>query len=166
MNSFIAAYGLEEGVEARAPLYDRRVIEFALSRPIVERNSGGEQKLLVRHAMRDLLPIEVLAPRPIKTGTQAGYFSNLMRAATPLLKETLESSKLGDLGIVDQAMLQRMTGVYLRGGGDGYLGEQLFDTMQAELWLKAELDEATREQDQITPWSGYVAQPDLTGNGV
>jgi hypothetical protein len=166
LNSFVADYVLEEGVEARTPLYDRRVIDFALSRPIAERNCGGEQKLLVRRAMRGLLPIEVLQPRPVKTGTVASYLSASMKAALKTFDSTLQSPVLGQLGVVDPNALRRAANVYSRREDNGYLGEQLFNTIQAELWLQARSTPATNERTQNNQWAGRVPQPRLLGNGV
>jgi asparagine synthase (glutamine-hydrolysing) len=151
INSFIAGYALEEGVEIRTPFYDRRIIEFALTRPIRERNTAGEQKLLLRHAMRNLLPVEVLAPRPIKTGTLGGYFGNSMRDAASVFDSAFKAPELAKLGIVDSDSLRRAVRVYLRGAGDLLLGEQLFTTLQAELWLRAKSNTKKAETYAFQP---------------
>ena len=79
----VAQFGLEAGVESRSPLYDRRVIAFAASRPREERNSAGDSKRLLRRAVRGLLPEEVLASRTRKTGTTNKYFGGSMRRDFP-----------------------------------------------------------------------------------
>jgi asparagine synthase (glutamine-hydrolysing) len=48
----VAAFALEAGVELRSPLYDLRIVHFALSRPREERSSGRETKRTLRRAMR------------------------------------------------------------------------------------------------------------------
>lgn len=166
LNSFVAEYVLEGGVETRAPMYDRRVIDFALSRPIAERNSGGEQKLLVRRAMRGLLPIEVLQPRRVKTGTVAGYLSTSMKAAVKAFGETLQSPMLAQLGMVDPNALKRAASVYSRREDNGFLGEQLFNTIQTELWLQARSTRATNEGKQNGQWADCVSQISPLGSGV
>ncbi len=166
LNSFVAEYVLEEGVETRTPMYDRRVIDFALSRPVAERNSGGEQKLLIRRAMRGLLPIEVLQPRRVKTGTVASYLSTSMKAAVKTFGATLQSPMLAQLGVVDPNALRRAANVYSRREDNGYLGEQLFNTIQTELWLQARSTQATNARNQNDQWADYVSQPSPLGNGV
>jgi len=52
----VADFALEEGVEVRSPLFDRRVVEFAVGRPREERAGGGETKRLLRRAMRRVTP--------------------------------------------------------------------------------------------------------------
>ncbi|MBX6330591.1 MAG: hypothetical protein IRY91_01955 [Gemmatimonadaceae bacterium] len=135
-----AAFALDEGVEIRSPLYDRRVIDFALTRPRWERSSGAETKRLLRRAVRDLLPAPVLAPRPAKTGVTSGYFARSMRTQFPALcGEMLRSSVLVSAGIVDAEEFRRCSAEYLRGALGGPVGANLFFTLQTELWLRARL---------------------------
>jgi hypothetical protein len=164
MNALIAESALEEGVEMRMPLYDRRVIDLALSRPIAERNSGGQQKLLLRRAMRGLLPVEVLQPRPVKKGTLAGYLSASMRTAVISLDDTLRSPMLSDLGIVNPDALKRAAGVFARRPENVSLGEQLFTTIQTELWLQAGSNRMRSKRNQSNLWSDCASQPSLLGN--
>ena len=49
----------EYGVELRHPFYDRRVVEFAMAIPESQRWRGSTTKLVMRHAMRELLPESV-----------------------------------------------------------------------------------------------------------
>jgi len=61
-------FARDEGVEIRSPLYDKRIIEFALTRPREERSLGPETKRLLRASMRGLLPDSILQPRAKRTG--------------------------------------------------------------------------------------------------
>lgn len=141
----VSAMALEEGVEIRSPLYDRRVIEFALTRPRWERSSGRETKRLLRRAVYGLLPDAILAPRPSKTGTTGGYFDRSMREGFPALcEEMLRSSALAANGMIDAEKLRRSTAMYLRGAAGGQVGVNLFFTLQAEFWLRAHSRPADR----------------------
>ena len=133
----VFALALEEGVELRSPLYDRRVIDFALTRPRWERSSGRETKRLLRRAARGLVPDAVLAPRPARTGVTSGYFDRSMRRSLPELCEPIgRSSALADAGIIDARVFRRWCETYVQRGGD-QLGVNLLFTVQAELWLRA-----------------------------
>lgn len=135
----VAAIALEEGVEARSPLYDRRVVEFAARRPRWERSSGYETKSLLRAAMTGLLPATVLAPRPRRTGITGAYFERSMREHFPaLFEEASRSMLLAELGIVDPAALRRGLDEYLRTAGAS-LGVMLLQTVQTELWVRSRL---------------------------
>jgi asparagine synthase (glutamine-hydrolysing) len=136
----VAGFALEEGVELRSPLYDRRVIEFALTRPRAERSQGPETKRLLRAAMAGLLPAHVLAPRRRRTGVTGGYLArSLRREQAASLDAVFGSSMLlAELGIINAPELRRNWCTYLQQGGGG-LGVALFLTFQVELWLRARL---------------------------
>lgn len=139
----VFSLGLEDGVERRSPLYDRRVVEFAATRPREERYSGRETKRLLRRSMRGLLPDHVLAPRVTRTGVTSRYFERSMQAQFGTLFEQTENcARLAELGIVDQDMLVRTWESYRRGGAR-QSGVGLFLTLQAEMWLWAHDDHST-----------------------
>jgi asparagine synthase (glutamine-hydrolysing) len=133
----VAGFALEEGVISRSPLYDRRVIEFAATRPRWERATGRETKLLLRRAVRGLVPDGVLAPRAARTGVTSGYFDDSMRKHFPGLSNGLmQDSALRDVGIIDAEEFQRWSDYYVRNGGQ-QLGVTLLFTLQTELWLRS-----------------------------
>jgi asparagine synthase (glutamine-hydrolysing) len=138
--SLLTGLALASGVELRSPLSDRRVIEFALSRPWWERSSGTETKRLLRRAMKDLLPADVLAPRPRRTGITAGYSHRWMSEVFPrLLARTMEQPLLLErFGLVDGRLLEAACRRYPR-TGDSATRTNMFYTVQAELWLRAHL---------------------------
>jgi asparagine synthase (glutamine-hydrolysing) len=136
----VSAFALDEGVEIRSPLYDRRVIEFALTRPRWERSSGRETKRLLRAAVRGLLPDEVLAPRPARTGVTGGFFTRSMREHFPRMCDELRrESVLADYGMIDAYEFQQTAAAYLRGETGEQVGINLFFTLQAEHWLRARM---------------------------
>ncbi len=128
---------LQEGVEARSPLLDLRVVEFALRRPVAERADRRETKILLRRAMRGLLPDTVLAPRAHRTGTTAGFSKRRMREAYPALLRRLfeQPLRLAELGIVDAAALRAAADRWST-GGDASVRVGLFDTLRVEFWLR------------------------------
>lgn len=135
---YVAGLAVETGVELRSPLYDRRVIEFALARPRSERAAGRENKRLLRRSMRGLLPEHVLAPRPVHTGRSGGYLLRSLREthASVLEKVFQAPLRLAELGVIDARALRQGWSRFLRGGGED-LGVNLFLTFQTELWLRA-----------------------------
>ncbi|HEU5209587.1 MAG TPA: asparagine synthase-related protein [Longimicrobiales bacterium] len=126
------------GVELRSPLMDDRIIAFAATRPRAERRSGGETKRLLRAAVADVLPAEVLAPRPHRTGTTTSYLRRSMRQhfgsiAEPLFRKPL----LAELGIVNQRRLYAAGAAAERGAPDAPLAA-LLATLHTEIWLRAQ----------------------------
>lgn len=128
---------LQEGVEVRSPLLDLRIAEFALRRPVSERTAGAETKILLRKAMQGLLPAEVLAPRPRRTGSTAGYSRRRMREAYPALLDRLfaEPLRVAALGIVDEPSL-RAAAQRWREAGDDSVRMALFNALRVEFWLR------------------------------
>ena len=134
----LAGFALDAGVELRSPLYDKRVVEFACARPREERNDARETKRLLRAAMRGLLPDEVLAPRPTRTGITTAYSDRRMRSEFPLLLARHgKMQMLADLGIVDPDAMRQGWEEYCRTGSTA-LKIPLFLTMHVELWLRAQ----------------------------
>jgi asparagine synthase (glutamine-hydrolysing) len=131
---------LASGAELRSPLLDRRLIRFAASRPVTERSSMTEgTKRLLRRAMADWLPADVLAPRARKTGLPSGWLHRRLRAEVrPALERTMAEGplRLADLGIVEPSRVLDGLARYER-DGEHLIGAQLFLTVQAERWLRA-----------------------------
>ncbi|HEX5436764.1 MAG TPA: asparagine synthase-related protein [Gemmatimonadaceae bacterium] len=133
---------LEEGVELRSPLYDRRVIELAATRPRAERSSGLETKRLLRRAARGLLPDHVLSPRPYRTGLTTTYlYQSFRRQAPELFTSIFSRSILAEMGIVNLEVLRMSLEQQLRGTHDHAV--PLFWTLQVELWLRARMPTAS-----------------------
>ena len=137
-SAFMRGVLLEEGIEVRSPLLDLRVAEFALGRPVAERWDGRETKILLRRAMRGLVPEEVLAPRRYRTGATVGFSRARMREAYPglIAKLFAEPLVLEALGIVDARDLRAAADRYLGGDRDEFLRVNLFHTMKVEFWLR------------------------------
>lgn len=132
----LSGLALEHGVELRAPLLDRRIVEFALRRPRAERASAGAVKHLLRRTARDLLPPSVLAPRAVKTGVLTEYFAKSFRADPDgVVSDVFSRSLLAERGIVDAAAMQQSWREYKNRGVGG--GGHLFVAFQTELWLSA-----------------------------
>ena len=147
--SLLGSFALENGVELRSPLSDRRVIEFALSRPWWERSSGRETKLLLRRAMRGLLPDDVLAARSRRTGITGGHSHRWMRDVFPqLLEQTLNKPLvLAEMGIVNPDRLRTAARTYAARGGTAFTRVNMLYTLQTELWLRGRMRSHARRSD-------------------
>lgn len=163
---------LEHGVELRSPLYDRRIIEFAATRPASDHVAGTEGKRLLRHAMRDLLPAPVMAPREHRTGTPQDYAGNALRhALTSSFREQFPSSALEDLGLISVAAFEHARMKFLRYGSPN-LRLPLLLTLHTEFWLRARVTgESTviaspPSEGQLTPASLSVAARAMTPDSL
>jgi asparagine synthase (glutamine-hydrolysing) len=135
----VATIALRNGVDLRSPIYDRRVIEFAASRPLAERASNEASKVVLSASMKGVLPESVLLPRPIKTGVPSHYVARQMaRGLVPAFQEVLlgGSPRLAELGVVDVKRLSYALLEYDRTKRRDH-GVVLFSTLQTELWLRS-----------------------------
>ena len=132
------AFGLDEGAHVRSPLLDRRLVEFAATRPVSERNSGRGTKVLLRRSMRELLPESALKQAAYKKGTTAGYFHRQFDAVTSELSKMFGPSaptpELERLGVIDRTSLIDAINRYSKGHEHG-LGALLHYTLESERWL-------------------------------
>ena len=141
-----SALALEHGVELRAPLLDRRIVEFALRRPRQERASQGAVKHLLRRSAAGLLPANVLAPRPFKTGVLTEYFARSFRADPGgVVSDVFARSILAERGVADGAAMQQAWREYKTRGVGG--GGHLFVAFQAEMWLRTRSAKAVNTTD-------------------
>lgn len=139
----VSSFAREEGVEIRSPLYDRRVIDFALTRPRRERSAGTETKTLLRAAMKGLLPDNVLQTRTVRTGVTAGYFTRSMRERLPaMVDEMFGTSLLAELGVIDARAYRSAVSEYAR-GVESKFAVPLYLTLQTELWLRVHSGDGT-----------------------
>jgi asparagine synthase (glutamine-hydrolysing) len=138
-----SAFAREEGVEIRSPLYDRRIIEFALTRPREERSAGNETKRLLRASMRGLLPDSILQTRAKRTGETGGYFTRSMRQQLPALVDTIFAhSLLAQAGVIDATVFRQSVAEYARGVQSNFAAG-LYFTLQAELWFRSHIASGT-----------------------
>lgn len=133
----LGSFALAEGAELRSPLLDERVVRFAAGRPWSERVDGGETKILLRRAMRGVLPDEVLAARAHRTGITSAYFLRQLRGpGRTFVERMMEDPLLGSLGMIDPSRLRSAWEHVLR-HDDDEMGVRVFFTIQVEAWLRA-----------------------------
>jgi asparagine synthase (glutamine-hydrolysing) len=128
---------LDEGVELRMPFYDKRIADFAWSRPPGDLSHAREHKVILRHAMSGILPDRVIAARPRRTGTTEGYFRRAAkREFLGFARRASSGSRLGDLGLVDPDGFARAVDRW----SEGDLTDEvlLFTSVCVEFWLRAQ----------------------------
>lgn len=128
---------LDEGVELRMPFYDRRVADFAWSRPPGDLNKAREHKVIMRHAMKGILPDRVIAPRSHRTGTSDGYFRRAaQREFLGFARRATEKSHLADMGLLDPVKFSRAVERWSR--GDLTDEVPLVLAVCIEFWIRAQ----------------------------
>jgi asparagine synthase (glutamine-hydrolysing) len=129
---------LAEGIEQRAPLYDKAVVEFAAAGAWYERYSKAGTKRLLRLAMKDLLPDVVLADRfGRRDGTLQTYVERSMNALWPHALELFRRPVLAEMGLVDPVRLKTEMERYASGRASPYFVEQFICLAHTESWFRA-----------------------------
>lgn len=123
----------EEGLELRYPFLYRPLVEFGLRLPPALRVRPHQQKWILRQAVGDLLPPEVLH-RTGKGGIDGRIAWSLEREST-LLRRLIADSHLADLGLVNRDALSRAYERAREGLVPNVVG--LFFTLSLETWLAA-----------------------------
>ncbi len=125
------------GIEARHPLLDRRLVEFAARVPPELHYRAGRGKLLLRRAMRGRLPAAV-RERPDKTSFLPFLRHRLAGAGFERLEQLLDRPLLAEMGIVDGAALRAALGRWERGERSS-LDRRLWLLLTAEVWARRNL---------------------------
>ncbi|MHB1170472.1 MAG: asparagine synthetase B family protein [Longimicrobiales bacterium] len=128
-----------EGVELRMPFYDRRMVEFMMSRPFEELNQPKQYKALLRRAMDRQLPERqwIIQAGGYKPGSAIGILQSEWGAASlELIREMNESPWItAELGVVDAGVLaDRTVG---RGHLDWWSAVAVSLTIFSEQWLRS-----------------------------
>ena len=126
------------GMEARHPLLDRRVVEFALTLPEEQRWRGEGGRFVLRQALHGILP------ELVRTRRDKADFSH----SVPLMLRAMDSQallqrpRIAELGWVNLDRLRAAHDDLLRrydAGDNGYLGLlwYVWMPMSVELWWRA-----------------------------
>lgn len=119
---------MAHGVEARVPFLDHRLVEFALSVPVDHKIRGGRGKLLLREALKGVLP-EVVRKRRSKLGF-GGKWHLWVDALRPNLvswaeRPTLAVDEYVNRGFLKEMIQRRDPAVFNVLVLDRWLGEML-----------------------------------------
>jgi asparagine synthase (glutamine-hydrolysing) len=136
-------------IEARVPLLDHPLIEWAARLPDRHKLQGLEGKVLLKRLARRLLPREVVdRPKVGFTVPLAPWFRGPLRE---LLADTLLSPACLARGYYEEAELRRTVQDHLEGRRDR--SRELWTLLTLELWHRAFIDQAPRRA------RAYVAPP-------
>ena len=120
------------GVVPRAPLFDRAVVELAVSAPPQLRLRGSVEKFLLKQAVRDLLPPSIVE-RP-KSGmlvpVEAWFRGPLLGAARERLLDGLAPYDLFQRDYLERLLAGRLGGVRPR------IGQKIWLLVTLEAWLR------------------------------
>ena len=134
-NHRVDRMSMAHSVEARVPLQDNDVVDFALGIGLRRKLHGGQAKYLLREAFREILPPEVLR-RP-KRPFAVPASSWLRGPLRDMVYETLSRERLGRFGILRPEPVQQLAVGFLAGTND--LAFQVWVLLMLQLWCEAYL---------------------------
>lgn len=100
-------------LEARAPFLDYRVVEFAASIPGWQKIQGNKTKCILKRAMADVLPPEIL--RRGKEGFSIPIKNWLRNELRPLMLDVLSSAHIKRDGFFNDGYIQQLVKEHLDG---------------------------------------------------
>ncbi|MGH9869399.1 MAG: asparagine synthase (glutamine-hydrolyzing) [Candidatus Polarisedimenticolia bacterium] len=127
---------MAHSIEARVPLLDHKLVEFAAGIPPGLKLRNGQTKHIFKRAMEGLLPPEILHRR--KQGFAVPLGRWFRGQLGPYLRDLLLSSRCRERGILDTRYIARLLDRHDRGRE---LDLHLWTLISFELWCRRFLDE-------------------------
>jgi len=126
-------------LEARAPLLDHKLIEFVTRVPAALKLAGLETKHLLKRAVRDLVPAEILN-RP-KQGFGVPIQEWINQQLRSRIRDTLSDARTKQRGYIDSHYVGVLLDEHERGRRDHSMS--LWALVMLELWHRQFLDGPT-----------------------
>ena len=127
---------MANSLEARSPLLDHKVIEFAASLPEKLKMKKFQTKSLLKKVAATLVPNDVIYRRKMGFGVPLGsWFRSDMKN---FLREILLSEKSLQRGIIKSEMLKKYVEDHISGKTD--YAHQLWTFLMLELWFQKFID--------------------------
>ena len=122
---------MAHGLEARSPMLDRALVEYVAALPDGLKRRGGRGKVVLKKAVADLLPPEILDRPKHGFGVPLGdWFRGELRGRVEAL--LLDRPRLARW--LQPEAVRRLYAEHLSGHGDR--GHQLWTLLTLELWLR------------------------------
>jgi len=137
---------MAHGLEARSPLLDHVLLEWAAGIPTEVKMAGGRTKALFKRAMEPYLPREILYRK--KQGFGMPIDAWLRGALKPLAYDTLLSQQARDRGLLRPDYVRRLLDEHSSGRRNHHT--RLWALLMLELWFRMWID-GSGEQAVLRP---------------
>ena len=126
-------------LECRVPLLDHQLAELAASMPAAIKVRDGRLKHLMKQALSELLPADILDRKKRGFGTPMGAW--LKRELAPVLKRLLAPEVVRSRGLFHAPVIERLMADHEANRAD--LTDALIALMNLEIWSRIYLDRRT-----------------------
>jgi asparagine synthase (glutamine-hydrolysing) len=140
-------------LEARVPLLDHKLVEFAAALPQKLKLRGWTRKYLLKKVAKAWLPPEILQRK--KQGFPMPTSSWLRKEARAFMRDVLSTSALRRRGLFNPPFVEKLIREHERGFADH--GPLLWGLMNVELWQRIFVDSQVRLQRATSSLAGRVA---------
>jgi asparagine synthase (glutamine-hydrolysing) len=123
-------------LECRVPFLDHELVELAATIPADIKMRGGELKHVMKRALADLLPPQILNRKKRGFGMPMGAW--LKRELAPVLRDVLSPSSLAARGLFRPQAVQRLIADHQANRIDGT--DRLLALLNLEIWSRIYLD--------------------------
>jgi asparagine synthase (glutamine-hydrolysing) len=131
---------MAHSLEARCPLLDHELVEFAATIPLEQRYANGRSKAILRDALRELLPEQTLVRK--KTGFGIPLAAWLRSGMREQMQALLLDSAAGSRGLFRRGVVQMMVDQHLQQSRDWSM--RLWTLMCLEMWFRRFIDGGAR----------------------
>ena len=139
-------------LECRVPLLDHRLVEMAAAMPASIKVRGGRLKHLMKQALEDLLPADILDRKKRGFGTPMGAW--LKRELAPVLERLMAPEVVHARGLFHAPVIARLMAEHKANRADHT--DALLALMNLEIWSRLYLDRRG-PADVALELKGYVA---------
>ena len=123
-------------IESRVPFLDHRLVEFVAALPPRMKLRGLTTKWILREAVRDLLPTQIITRR--KMGFPVPFGRWMRQGWDAVARDVLLDRRSRERGIIDPAGVERLLSDHARGTTDG--GDAVWSLLNLELWYRTFVD--------------------------
>jgi asparagine synthase (glutamine-hydrolysing) len=123
-------------IESRVPFLDHQLVEFAAGLPNKLKLRGFKTKWILREAVRELLPAEILS-RP-KMGFPVPFGVWMRGPWNRVAHDVLLDSRSRERGIIEPAAVERLLDAHAAGTANGT--DAIWSLLNLELWYRTFID--------------------------
>ncbi len=127
---------MANSLEARVPLLDHRLVEFAAGLPEHYKLRGKTRKYLLKQVAAELIPDDIIHRK--KQGFPIPIERWLRAEARPLMRDLLDSATFRDRGLFETAAVETLMGRHESSYADH--STELWGLMSLEMWLRKFVD--------------------------